>query len=152
MLTFYHRVNTSKFLSSMFATLNQIILNMKQLGIALLMGLVFLQFSCKKTEYVESSPQILITVISQYMVPVQGATITLYSTEDELYLKENPITTLQGDSNGQALFEDLEEQRYYFYVEKDGLDNTGDISAVWDPLKIGQRSELVVKLAEPIEY
>lgn len=125
---------------------------MKKLCITLMMGLVFLQFSCKKTEYVEANPQMLISVISQFLVPVQEATITIYSTEDELYLKVNPIATLQSDPNGQALFEDLEEQRYYFYVEKDGLDNTGDISAVWDPLQIGQRSELVVKLAEPIEY
>ncbi|NQU53237.1 MAG: carboxypeptidase regulatory-like domain-containing protein [Bacteroidetes bacterium] len=93
-----------------------------------------------------------ISVISIYMVPVPGATIILYNTEDELHLKENPITTVQTDSNGQALFEDLEEQRYYFYVEKDGLDNTGDISATWSPLQIGQRSELVVKIAEPIKY
>lgn len=125
---------------------------MKQFGIVLLVGLVFLQFSCKKTEYVEPNPQMLISVVSKYMVPVPGATIVLYNTEDELYLKENPITTVQTDPSGQVLFEDLEEQRYYFYVEKDGLDNSGDISATWNPLLIGQKSELVVKIADPIKY
>ncbi len=125
---------------------------MKQVGIALVMGLVFLQISCKKTEYIESSPQMLISVVSQYMVPVQGATITLYNTEDELHLKVNALATLQTDAMGQALFDNLQEQRYYFYVEKDGLDNTGDISATWNPLQTGQRSELVVKITDPITY
>jgi len=125
---------------------------MKKFGIVLLMGLAFLQFNCKKTEYVTPNPQMLINVVSKYMVPVSGATITLYNTEDELHLKENPLTSLQTNPNGQALFENLEEQRYYFYVEKDDLDNTGDISATWNPLQIGQKSELVVKIAEPIEY
>ena len=118
----------------------------------MMVGFVFLLFSCKKTEYVESNPQMLISVVSKYMVPVKEATITLYNTEDELHFKENAMATLQTDSIGQALFENLQEQRYYFYVEKDGWDNTSDISATWDPLQIGQRSELVVKIAEPIEY
>lgn len=125
---------------------------MKRIGIVFLMGLLLLQFGCKKTEYVEPNPQMLISVVSRYMVPVAGATITLYNTEDELNLKENPVATRQTDSGGQVLFEDLKEQRYYFYVEKDGLDNSGDISATWDPLQIGQKSELVVKIDEPIEH
>lgn len=80
---------------------------MKKLCITLMIGLIFLQFGCKKTEYVEPNPQMVISVISKYMVPVQGATIILYNTEDELHLKENPITTMQTGSNGQTLFEDL---------------------------------------------
>ena len=125
---------------------------MKQVGIALTMGFVLLLFSCKKTEYIESNPQMIISVVSRYMVPIEGATVTLYNTEDELHFKENALDTLQTDVSGQVLFEDLQEQRYYFYVEKDGLDNTGDIAATWEPLQIGQRSELVVKIATPIDF
>lgn len=125
---------------------------MKKFKTMLLLGLMILQFSCNKDEFVEPNPQMLISVVSNYMGPVPGATITLYNSKDEFYLKENPKKTVQTDSNGQALFENLKEQRYYFYVEKDGLDNSGDISATWNSLQFGKRSELVVKIAEPIEF
>ncbi|WP_321288791.1 hypothetical protein [uncultured Sunxiuqinia sp.] len=125
---------------------------MKKLKIGLLLGLFFLQFSCTKTEYVESNPQLVINVISEYLVPVQGANVTLYNTEDDLYLKVDPIITLQTDQTGQVFFEELKEQRYYFYAEKDGLDNTSDVAATKETIQSGQRFEVVVKIDTPINY
>lgn len=123
---------------------------MKKLCITLF-SFALLFSGCTREEIVQPSPQLQIQVISQYLVPVQGADVTLYNTEENLYLQENPIRTLQTNQNGQALFENLEEQRYYFYAEKDGLDNTSDIAATKNSLQTGQRFEIVVKIANPID-
>lgn len=114
--------------------------------------LILFSYSCKETIYVESTPQMLITVISKHLVPVQGATVTLYESEDDFILKETPVLSLQTDQSGQAFFMDLKEQRYFFYIEKEGLDNTSDVVATWNELQAGQRFELTIKIAEPISH
>lgn len=123
---------------------------MKKLCIALMLGLVFLQFSCKKTEYVQSSPQLLITVMDDNVVLIEGATISLYNNEHDYETRSNLVTSLVTDSKGQALFEDLQEQKYFFSVEKGELDNQADIGSTSEPLKIGQRSEVLVKIMKTL--
>jgi|GEM_PF-1543912 len=113
-----------------------------------LTSLFFLVQACKKNEYVEPGPQLLFTVVKDNMVFVEDATITLYNTQDDWELQQNAVTSLQTDSTGQALFEDLNEQKYYFYVEKGILNNKADIGVTADSLKIGRRSELLVKIME----
>lgn len=124
---------------------------MKKLNIITFLALVISFFSCTKEEYVQPAPQLQIQVISKYLVPVQGANVTLYNTEDNLYLQVDPIKNLQTDQAGQVLFEDLEEQRYYFFVEKDSLNNTSDVASTKNPIQTGQRFEVVVKIANPID-
>lgn len=123
---------------------------MKKLGITLMIGLIFLQFSCKKTEYVEAGPQLLMTVVEDNVVIVEGATISLYSNEHDYETKSNLVTSLVTDSKGQALFEDLHEQKYFFSVVKGELDNQADIGSTREPLKIGQRSEVLVKIMKTL--
>lgn len=125
---------------------------MKKLSIITFLALVISLFSCTKEEYVQPTPQLQIQVISKYLVPVQGASVTLYNTEDNLYHQVEPIKNLQTNEVGQVLFEDLEEQRYYFFVEKDGLNNTSDVASTKNPVQSGQRFEVVVKIADPINY
>lgn len=120
---------------------------MKKLGITLLLALVALQFGCKETEYVESAPQLEFTIVKDNLVFVEGATISLYTTQDDWETHSNVVQSLQTDSKGQALFEELEEQRYYFFVEQDELNNLTDIAATAEPLKIGQKSQVLVKIA-----
>jgi hypothetical protein len=125
---------------------------MKKLNIITFLTLVISFFSCTKEEYIQPAPQLQIQVISKYLVPVQGANVTLYNTEANLYNQVDPVKNLQTNQAGQVLFEDLEEQRYYFYVEKDELDNTSDVAATKNALETGQRFEVVVKIANPIAY
>ena len=124
---------------------------MSKLSIITVLAFVFSFFGCTREEYVPSAPQLQIQVVSKYLVPVQGADVTLYNTEDNLYHQLNPVMNLQTNEAGQVLFENLEEQRYYFYVEKDGLDNTSDVAATKNPVQAGQRFEVVVKIANPID-
>lgn len=125
---------------------------MKKLNNIALLALVLFLLSCTKEEYVKPAPQLQISVISTYLTPVDGASVTIYNTQDDLNRHSNPISTLQSDQTGQVLFENLEEQRYYFYVEKDGLDNTSDVASTKNAIETGQRFEVVVKIATPIKY
>lgn len=125
---------------------------MKKLTMMMFLVLAVSLWGCTDEEYVKPAPQLQISVISKYLVPVSGASVTLYNSEADLSLKTAPVTTLQTDQAGQALFENLQEQRYYFYVEKDGMDNTSDVAATKNRVQTGQRFEVVVKIAEPIEY
>ncbi len=121
---------------------------MKRKFYFLLVSVALIFQACEKTEYVKSSPQLEITVVSGDMVFVEGATVSLFNTEDDWQLKSNVVQSLETDSKGQVLFEDLQEQKYYFFVEKGEQDNLADIAATFDPLKTGQKSELLVKITE----
>ncbi len=125
---------------------------MKKLKIIAIMALVISLWSCTDEEYVKPAPQLQISVISRYLTPIEEASVTLYNTKDDLIRQADPIITLKTDASGQVLFEDLEEQRYFFYVKKDELDNTSDVAATLNELETGQRVEVVVKIASPIEY
>nr|WP_319509844.1 hypothetical protein [uncultured Draconibacterium sp.] len=123
---------------------------MKKIKIIALLALILLFQACNETETELPAPQLQINVISKYLVPVADASVSLYATEDDWFLKQDTIATLQTDAAGKVLFESLEEQKYYFFVEKDGLDNTSDVAATKNALQIGQRFEVVTKLDQPI--
>ncbi|MEZ5106667.1 MAG: SpaA isopeptide-forming pilin-related protein [Draconibacterium sp.] len=121
---------------------------MKQKLFLFLAGLLFILQACEKTEYIKSSPQLEITVINENVVFVEGATVTLYNTKEDWKQKENEVQSLQTDSKGQVFFEDLQEQKYYFFVEKGDMNNMADIAATAEPLKVGQLSQLLVQIME----
>lgn len=110
--------------------------------------LAFTYQGCKETEYVLSTPQLEFTVVTDNMIFVEGATVTLYNTREDWTQKANPVQSLQTDSKGQVVFEDLKEQKYYFFVEKGDKNNLADIAATAEPLKMGQLSQLLVKIME----
>ncbi len=123
---------------------------MRKFNLITSMVLCLFLWSCTEEEYELPAPQLQINVIGKYLTPVPDANVTLFKSENDLYLKQDPVTTNQTDPAGQVLFENLEEQRYYFYVEKDGLDNTSDVAATKDTIQTGQRFEIVVKIDKPI--
>lgn len=123
---------------------------MEKIRILALLALILSFQACKKTETELPAPQLQINVISKFLVPVPDASVSLYATEDDWFLKQAAIQTLQTNASGAVLFENLGEQKYYFYVEKDGLDNTSDVAATKNALQTGQRFEVVTKLDQPI--
>lgn len=108
----------------------------------------FTLISCEKIDYVQSEPQLEFTVVQGNMIFVEGATISLFETQLDWESQTNVIQSLKTNAKGQVIFENLKEQKYYFFVEKDELNNLADIAATWDPLKKGQRSQLLVKISE----
>lgn len=119
---------------------------MNQRFLLFLLGVTLILQACEKTEYVKASPQLEITVVQDNMVFVEGAVISLYNTQQDWQLKTNAVQELHTDAKGQALFEDLQEQKYYFFVGKGELDNLADVAATWEPLKTGQKSQVLVKI------
>lgn len=111
-----------------------------------LVGVTLILQACEKTEYVKASPQLEFTVVKDNMVFVEGAVISLYNTQEDWQLRTNAVQELHTDDRGQALFEDLQEQKYYFFVGKEELDNLADIAATSEPLKVGQKSQVLVKI------
>ncbi len=125
---------------------------MKRFTIISFIAILLSIWSCTNEEYVLPAPQLQINVIGKYLTPVSEANVTLYNNENDLRLKQAPIVTQQTDPAGQVLFENLKEQRYFFHIEKDGLDNTSDVAATKDTIKTGQRFEVVVKIDKPLNY
>ncbi|HPE77431.1 MAG TPA: SpaA isopeptide-forming pilin-related protein [Draconibacterium sp.] len=121
---------------------------MNQKFFLFLAGLLLILQACEKTEYVKPDPQLEITVMGDNVVLIEGATVTLYNTKEDWTQNANAVQSLQTDSKGQVLFEDLKEQKYYFLVEKDDMNNLADIAATAEPLKVGQLSQLLVKIME----
>lgn len=92
--------------------------------------------SCsKETLFIDNPPQLEIVVFDVNIIKIQNASITIYLTEEDWQSKTNSIAQQNTDSNGTALFKNLEEVIYYFYVQKANLDNTLGISYFANPLK-----------------
>ena len=98
---------------------------------------LMLMAGCKKEEYldVDVSPQLEITVVDISNNRVQGATVTLYYSEADWELKNNMIQKKVTDTTGKVLFKELNEVRYYFYVEKDTKNNFYEVVTFSNPLK-----------------
>jgi hypothetical protein len=93
---------------------------------------------CKKTIYIDSPPQLEIAVVDASNNKVLGAEVTIFLSEDDWQNKTNPVAQITSDVNGSALFTDLEETIYYFYVQKGSLDNTLATSYFQNPLKMNE--------------
>lgn len=67
-----------------------------------------------------------ITVINELGNIEEGATVTLYGTEEDYKNEENPIGESQiTDDKGVVKFSDLEPKVYYVLAEKDDKNNWG---------------------------
>jgi len=95
---------------------------------------VFLM-GCKKYIEVDVDPQLEITVTDESANIVVGATVKLFTTEEDFLVNENSISTKTTDTAGQVLFEDLDEAIYYFYAEKGDLNNYYEVVTFAKSLK-----------------
>jgi len=89
---------------------------------------------CKKI-YIDNDPQLKIIVVDASNNKVSNAIVTLFLSENDWQKKTNSVIQMNTDLNGSALFQDLEELVYYFYVQKGALDNTLGVSYFATPLK-----------------
>ncbi len=121
---------------------------MKKLNIFAILALVLFLSSCTEKEYIDADPQLLFTVVADNLVFVEDASVSLFNSQEDWESHSNVVASLQTDEKGQVLFENLDEQIYYFYVEKDDLNNLADIAALSEPLQIGRKSELFVKVMD----
>lgn len=105
--------------------------------------------ACDQTEYVEPLPQLEITVVDHLTEEViQSARVRIYETFTDWEHRVHAVDSMDTSSQGVVLFTDLQEIKYYFFIEKGEMDNVAHYSATHEPLKVGVRSQLVVKLME----
>lgn len=102
---------------------------------SLFLFICLILISCGKTEYLDNAPQLEIHVTNQQGQIVSGATVSLFSNEDDWKQSKGIIYLTQTNANGSALFEELEERNYYFLVEKEELNNKNEVAYFTDPLK-----------------
>nr|WP_321484961.1 SpaA isopeptide-forming pilin-related protein [uncultured Draconibacterium sp.] len=121
---------------------------MTKINFIAFLAFVISLLSCTTEEYVDPAPQLFFTVVEDDLIFVEGATVSLFNNQEDWENDSNVVASLQTDAKGQALFENLDEQTYYFYVEKGDLNNLADIAALSAPLQIGRKSELFVKIMD----
>ncbi len=66
-----------------------------------------------------------VTVIDDLGNFVEGAQVTLYSTEEDYRNNTNPVASCDTDKKGRSLFENLEAKSYFIEAHKGELNNNG---------------------------
>lgn len=73
---------------------------------------------------VDTPPSLGITVIDQYNNPVKEALVTIFDSQEEWAMRENPLQAWKmTDDNGKVMFVNLQETNYFIYAEKGKLNN-----------------------------
>jgi hypothetical protein len=107
---------------------------MKKTVIVISFALILIKCS-KEVIYIDNEPQLEVIVVNAQNEHIHNADVTLFITEDEWREKVNPVSRRNTDIEGKVLFQNLEERIYYFYAQKDTLNNTLGVSYFVTPLK-----------------
>jgi hypothetical protein len=116
---------------------------MKRIIYLLLISLYCLS-SCQKTEYQDVSSKLEITVNDNDGNFISNVTVTLYANESGWKNKTNDILEAETNSSGIVLFEELEEQIYYFSAVKGDLTNDESSVATLKPLAINTKAQITL--------
>ncbi len=109
------------------------------LGINLILAIGFMVLT--------SSTQLLptnlrITILNSLGNFEEGATVTLYATEENYIAEKNPVQEAQKtDSKGRVTFTKLEPKAYFVVARKGDLDNNGE-GAETAPLQEGRMNKV----------
>ena len=77
---------------------------------------------------------------------VEGADVSLFSSQEDLVDKTNLIRETKSNSEGTALFDNLEETIYFFHVKMDVQNNLFGIVSYENPLKEGEKKIIKVTI------
>jgi len=107
---------------------------------AILLAIPLIMFySCnKEIIYKDTLPQLEIVVRNSSGSYISGAEVQLYHDPEDWNTGENMIQIEYTDSNGSALFKELEEKVYYFFVSDGAMDNSLGVSYFEYPLNMNE--------------
>lgn len=100
--------------------------------------IILTAFGCSKDPeiiYEDVLPQLKFEVSTDTGSTVSGAYIYLYSNEDDWRDNLNPVKKGLTDNYGNLVIIGLDEEAYYFYIEKGAMTNLSDVSQLEKPLK-----------------
>ncbi|MFV0345867.1 MAG: carboxypeptidase-like regulatory domain-containing protein, partial [Bacteroidales bacterium] len=89
-----------------------------------------LGFAACKTDTVDTLPQLKLHVVDKDGNSVSQANVALFDNQNDWQNNTNTISSAITDNDGNALFSNLDEEIYFFWVEKDGLNNNFGTAAV----------------------
>ena len=86
-----------------------------------------------------------ITVLDELGNIVEGAVVTLYTSEDDYKKNENPaVDALTTDAKGRVTFKDLSGKKYWVNVEKGDKNNYGaGVEVVIEPGKLNKSNIII---------
>ncbi len=106
--------------------------------------IIFFLYSCKKDD--DLKPQLEITVIDNMQKQVSGATVLLYTDQQNWENKSNPFRTGITNSQGIIKFTELDEVNYYIRAENGLLNNNFNECYLNESLKKGQLVKVTVTI------
>jgi hypothetical protein len=112
----------------------------------LIVLLFFTILACTKEVIIDIAPQLRISVFDQENTKIASAKVNLYLTQEDWLTNVNIIKTLETDNNGEVFFENLQEEHYFFYIEKNNENNRYGIASIQEPLKINETANITVTL------
>ena len=101
-------------------------------------------FSCTKEVFTDNNPQLKIITRDSENNLISNASVSLYINVDDWSKDENILITKQTDINGEVLFEDLSEEIYYFYIEKEEKNNRYEIAKTENRIQINEITKVTV--------
>ena len=110
------------------------------IGLRVFLLFTIILISCETVEFVDNAPQLEVTVLDESGSRVQQANVILYGSEMDWRNQSNPLQSKLTNSLGVVLFENLEEQVYYFYAQKYELSNQESISVLDKELQINVKA------------
>ncbi|MBR09053.1 MAG: hypothetical protein CMP48_15405 [Rickettsiales bacterium] len=82
-----------------------------------------------------------ITVIDGLGNPTEGATVSIFETEEDYRAGENAVAKATTDDKGRVTFKDLKPVSYYIYAFKGDMNNDGE-GVVTAPLDEGKLNKV----------
>lgn len=90
-----------------------------------LFSLVLLSFLAFSPAQIFST-SLRLTLLDELGNPVEGANVTLYTTQEDYKLEQNPVDETQvSDKKGRVKFSKLEPKVYFIHAEKEDISNVG---------------------------
>jgi uncharacterized GH25 family protein len=113
----------------------------KQLVVSLVLFSVIF-FGFKTVDRLPTS--LKITVVNELGNIVQGASVVLYTSDEDYRLEENAVSDVRlTDKKGKVTFKKLESIVYFVNVEKDDKNNDG-AGVQTDALKTGLQNKVTI--------
>lgn len=106
--------------------------------------LIIVIFSCTKEVFIDNNPQLKIITRDSKDKLISNVSVSLYLNVDDWSKNENILITKETNINGEALFEDLDEEIYYFYAEKEEKNNRYDVAKTEKKIQMNEITKVTV--------
>lgn len=94
--------------------------------VSLLIAAILFGFQAEKADEQLLPTKLRITVIDGLGNFVEGASVSIYASEADYRVSQNPVATEKTDDKGRVTFKKLDTIPYYIEAKKGELNNNGE--------------------------